>query len=230
MVANTKLKLVVIEDNRDLKEMLFEDMRLAGYDADGFESCEQYEADPKPADIFLLDVNLPGKDGLDFARQLRMKDKRVGIVVLSVRFGPENRTTGYQNGADIYLQKPCGSMEIAAAVDRVAERVRLHEPLRKPTCRLSLATLSLVLDDKLVPLIQREAEFLAALAKAEARQLTYDQCKHHFAENSEIQQSALEVAVGRLRKKINATVGAARVIVSVRGVGYRLLLDMAVES
>lgn len=230
MVASARLKAVVIEDNSDLKDMLVEDLNSAGYDAVGFGSCEDYEADQKPADIFLLDVNLPGQNGLDFARELRSHDRRVGIIVLSVRFGSESRTTGYQNGADIYLQKPCGSDEIAAAMDRVAERVRLQGAGREGVWHLSLVQLSLTLGSEMVPLKQREAEFLAALALANDRQLAYAACKPHFAEGGLIGQSALEVAVGRLRKKIETVTGISRAIVSVRGFGYRLLLDVIIEG
>lgn len=233
MVSDSKLKAAVIEDNPDLNDMLVEDLRAAGYLAAGFRSVEAYEGVADSADIVLLDVNLPGKNGLDFARELRARDKRVGIVVLSIRAGSVNRTTGYQCGVDIYLQKPCGSAEILSAMDRVSERVALFGARQAPIerqHRLLPDRLTLMSDTEAIGLNPREVQFLAALTKAPGRQLAYDACKPHFADDGEIKQPALEVAVGRLRKKIEQATGVAKAIVAVRGAGYRLVLDVAVED
>ena len=231
MDAETAMKVVVIEDNQDLNEMLVEDLRSAGHDAAGFKSVETFETSGLVADILLLDVNLPGKTGLDFAQEIRMADKRVGLVVLSARTGADNRITGYQAGVDVYLQKPVGSQEVLAAIERVAERVRLHggSPAADAAPFL-LAVDRLTFSGPLgsVVLSLREVNVLAALANAPGEYVSYDACKALYSPGEDVKDATLEVAIGRFRKKIATASGVRKSIVAVRGEGYRLIIDLVI--
>jgi DNA-binding response OmpR family regulator len=238
MASDARLNAAVIEDNVDLKDMLVEDLRAADYLTEGFTSVEAFEESGAAPDIVLLDVNLPGRSGLDFARDLRARDRRVGIIILSVRSGTENRTMGYENGVDIYLQKPCGSVEIRAAVNRVAERVRGHSDPSLASegagegepCRLFPDRLLLICGEMRVDLLPREARLLAALVDAEERQLPHEAVKALISDEGEMSQAAMEVAIGRLRRKLERAGDCGRTIVAVRGWGYRLVCDMVREG
>ncbi len=225
------MNVIVIEDNQDLNDMLVEDLRAAGHEAAGFNSVESFEASGLSADILLLDVNLPGKTGLEFAQEMRAVDKRIGLVVLSARTGADNRITGYQAGVDVYLQKPVGSQEMLAAIDRVAERVRLQggRHAAKPP-QFSLAVDCLTFSGPLgsVVLSQREVNVLAALANAPGDHVSYDTCKALYSPGEDVRDATLEVAIGRLRKKIATASGVRKSIVAVRGEGYRLIIDLVI--
>lgn len=232
MDAKTGMKAIVIEDNQDLNDMLVEDLRTAGYDCAGFDSVEAYQHAQIQADILLLDVNLPGKSGLEFAQDLRARDKRIGLVILSVRTGAESRITGYQAGVDVYLQKPVGSQEMLAAVERVAERVKMHgggQPQDSRHGRLILDRLTFAGPGGDVVLSPREAQMLAALARVQGENLSYDACKAIYSEGDPVKDATLEVAIGRLRKKIETVSGQRKSIVAVRGKGYRLTMDIALD-
>lgn len=225
------MKAVVIEDNADLCDMLVEDLRSAGYNAIGFRTVEAFQEQKLTVDIFLLDINLPGATGLDFAREIRLNDRRVGIIVLSVRTGSEDRTEGYTCGVDVYLQKPCGSVELIAAINRVAERVLSYRSVKKPVShqyQLVVSRLAFVGPLGEVILTPRETEFLIALAQNEPPQLTHDECKIYFTSGFTIKDGTLEVGVGRLRKKIEKVTGIKKSVINVRGVGYRLGLHLQI--
>ena len=226
------MRVVVIEDNQDLNDMLVEDLRSVGYETSGFHSVEDFEGSGLAADILLLDINLPGKTGLEFAVDVRSRDKRIGLVVLSARTGADNRITGYQAGVDVYLQKPVGSQEVLAAVDRVAERVNLHGGgIANQASRYALAVDRLVFSGPKgeVLLSAREVKVLAALARSDDQYVSYDTCKSLYAGGGAVKDATLEVAIGRLRKKIASVSDVQKPIVAVRGEGYKLIMDIKID-
>lgn len=232
MGAVDKIKVAVIEDNSDLCDMLVEDLRSAGYEVMGYGSVEAFKEEGARVDLFLLDVNLPGISGLDFAREIRSENRRLGIIVLSVRTGSNNRTEGYLSGVDLYLQKPCSSVELLAAIDRVSERVNCYSAATAHVDqhhRLIVDKLTLAGSLGAILLTPRETSLIAALSVANAQQLDFETCKSHYSQDKEIQDATLEVGVGRLRKKIESVTGAKQSIIAVRGVGYKLVLNITIE-
>ena len=232
MPSRAKMTVVVIEDNSDLCEMLVEDLFAYGYDALGYLTVEDFRSNTITADIFILDVNLPGASGITFARDLRAVDKRVGIIILSARTGAESRTKGYQSGVDIYLQKPCSSSELLSAVERVAEKVScIADTTEQPKqgYKLLSNSLTLVGPNEEVILTPREVSIIQALTNAPGHQLDYNESKLAYCCDTEVSNSAFEVGLGRLRKKIEKATGKKKSIIAIRGEGYRLILDVAVE-
>ena len=131
------VKIIVIEDNADLNELLVEELVAEGFEATGHLSVEACTEAASQADLYLLDMNLPGESGLSFAARLRASRPEVGIVVLTVRTGSEIRTNSYDSGADIYLQKPCESAEIIGPAPlpfyKLRGHFRWHVMLKLPT-------------------------------------------------------------------------------------------------
>lgn len=232
MKISKKLQIVVIEDNQDLREMLVEDILSANFFARGYSSVEAYKAEGAEVDVFLLDINLPGQSGLDFARDIRQRDQVVGIVILTAKSGAINRASGYQSGVDLYLQKPCSSMELIAALDRVAERIVLHKKTNAQHLNFtSLAVERMVLMGQYgeTVLTPREVNFLVKLCTSVDRQLDYASCEEIFNLKSNCDSAALGVAVGRLRKKIGTVTEDGDSIISVRGFGYKLVMELSIN-
>jgi DNA-binding NarL/FixJ family response regulator len=119
------LRIAVVEDNMALLAVTLNALRVAGHLAQGAGSAEEFmdSIDPRSLDIAVIDLNLPGRDGIWLARQLRTVSPRVGIIMVTARVSLQDRTTGYGTGADIYISKPVETEELVAAVYSLGRRV-----------------------------------------------------------------------------------------------------------
>ena len=120
------LEIVLVEDHDDLRRVTAVLLAERGHHVVGLSSAEEVDDSillPKP-DVFILDLNLPGEDGLTLAKRIRNAQPRVGIVLTTVRSELRDRLDGYESGADIYLPKPTDFEELTAAVEALGRRVR----------------------------------------------------------------------------------------------------------
>lgn len=222
------LSVVVIEDHDVLRELLVEQLRARGHEvhaAPDAESIDDELAHVHP-DAYVIDVGLPGEDGLSLARRLRASSAEVGIVVVSGHTSIEDRVAGYAAGADVYLTKPIAFDELEAVLHATARRHRLERP---SDLRLELDALELHGPAGQVRLTPGQAALLAALARAPGRQLETWQVIERLGRSPDaFRKPALEVALARLRERFEV-VGAARdALHAVRGVGYRLAVAVRV--
>jgi len=106
MVA--KLNIVVVEDNNDLRELTCQVLTQEGHRVTGLACAEELEdlAGGEPADMFLLDLNLPGEDGISLSQRIRKAQPLVGIFIISARSDLDDKLIGYESGADLYITKP----------------------------------------------------------------------------------------------------------------------------
>lgn len=224
------LSVAVIEDNAVQNGILVNALQGAGFAAVGFDSVESYEAANTPApQIFLLDLNLPGEDGLSFARRLRVARPEAGIVMLTARDEMQQRRLGYDSGADIYLTKPSSLDEIIGALTALGRR------LPQTMSTATEAPQSLTLDRRKLELSGPsgpvsvsvdEAEFLCQCALGPQGCISLDQFRAFLREGETLSKVALELRVVRIRKKL-ATAGIkGRSIASVRNFGYQLLVPI----
>jgi DNA-binding response OmpR family regulator len=132
---NTKVRIALVEDDQDLRQSTEEYLTHAGYCVWGAGSAEhfyrRFAADP--VDVVVLDIGLPGEDGLGVATLLK-SNPNVAIIILSARDGLNERLTGLRAGADRYLVKPVNLAELAANIDAVGKRLAL--PIARPTMEL----------------------------------------------------------------------------------------------
>jgi DNA-binding response OmpR family regulator len=132
---NTKVRIALVEDDQDLRQSTEEYLTHAGFSVWGACSAEafyrQFAADP--VDVVVLDIGLPGEDGLGVAGLLNV-NPHVAIIILSARDGLDDRLSGLRAGADRYLVKPVNLAELAANIDAVAKRLAL--PSARPTLEL----------------------------------------------------------------------------------------------
>jgi DNA-binding response OmpR family regulator len=131
----TKARIALVEDDQDLRQSTEEYLGYAGYRVWGVGSAEafyrQYAADP--VDVVVLDIGLPGEDGLGVANLLKA-NPAVAIIILSARDGLDDRLSGLRAGADRYLVKPVNLAELAANIDAVVNRLVL--PTTRPVLTL----------------------------------------------------------------------------------------------
>ncbi len=229
---DTPLNILVIEDHDDLREATVAALAAMGYAVQGVASAESLddEAGRFAADIVLLDLNLPGEDGLSVARRLRAAEPGIGIIMVTARNKPKDVMQGYSSGADIYIAKPTSPDELHAAIQALARRIRPHKP---PGTSISINTQTLQLIGPLgtAHLSDHECQLLAALNRASSRRLeTWQMLELLGRDVDENEKRALTVQIVRMRKKLADVGGMEPTIKSIRGSGYQLCVAVEVVS
>jgi len=230
MVA--KLNIVVVEDNDDLRELTCQVLTNEGHRATGLSCAEELEdmAGGEPADIFLIDINLPGESGISLSRRIRQAQPFVGIIIISARTDLDDKIIGYDSGADLYITKPVVFAELTAAIRRFARR---HEAAKldkaSATQQLVLDKLELTGQAGMVKLTATEAMLLTALARAPAGKLeTWQIAEMLDVEMNETMKASITVRIARLRKKMQDAGAQGVVVESIRNVGYQILVHIEV--
>ena len=224
---NAHVKILIVDDERAVRESLRRALELEGYEIDlaedGAEALERLEADPEP-DAMVLDVLMPHVDGLEVSRTLRRNGSRLPILMLTARTQVEDRVEGLEAGADEYLTKPFALEELLARVRALLRRTGdgSGESLRFADLVLDPGTREVTRGGERIELTRTEFSLLELFLLNPRQELTrslifervwgYD---FGFASNS------LDVYIGYLRRKTEAG-GRPRLIHTVRGVGYAL--------
>lgn len=123
-----KFRLILVEDDDDLRQGLVEYLQLRGFEVAEASSGLEFQrmVAHESYDVAILDVNLPDISGFDLARQLVVASSGIGIILLTARRAREDRIHGYDRGADLYFTKPVDSEELTLAATNLARRIR-HE-------------------------------------------------------------------------------------------------------
>lgn len=229
------LNVVVVEDHDGLRDVVIEVLRSHGHAAIGLSCAEELDdkAGGAPIDLLIVDLNLPGEDGLSLARRVRAAQPMAGIVIITSRETVEDRVNGYGSGADIYLQKPISMVELMAAINSISRRLCAQAAAYDHT-----ETTSVLVDvEKMLlhgpmgkgALTSSETLLLSALARAPGRRLDISDLLAHLAMDPGAQgKSALEVRMVRLRRKLVA-VGADKLCLrSNRMQGYQISASLTV--
>lgn len=227
----TEPHIIVVDDEPGIRDMVAEYLGGQGFQvstAADAESFRQLHAE-RPADLVILDVNMPGEDGLSLARWLRGRSK-IGIVMLTAAGDVVDRIVGLEIGADDYLPKPFDLRELRARIKTVLRRLADIQPLadggdaviRFGGTYLNLTSRRLYdAAGKEIPLTAMEFDLLAAFAKHPDRVLSRDQlldmAHHHHWEPFD---RSIDIRIARLRRKIEVDPAHPEVIKTVRGAGY----------
>ena len=223
------VKLLVVEDHLALLDAIVETLAASGYEVIGIDSAEALDQLPPHfvADIAILDINLPGENGLSLAQRLRCVQPRIGIIMLTALHALEHKLAGYEHGADIYLTKPTAPQELCAAVMALAQRVRQSSASQPPAFTLDTVTHLLHTPQGELVLSQPESTLLHALALAPDYTLEVFQALERLDKTVDASgKTQLEVMISRLRSKLVAHGAPAVPIRSVRGKGYRLCMPL----
>ena len=229
---DTPLNIVVVEDHADLREATVAALCSMGHDARGIDCAEALddELGAFRADLLVLDLNLPGEDGLSLARRIRAAEPGIGIIMVTGRTQVNDRMRGYGSGADIYLPKPASVEELGAAIQALARRIR---PAASAGDAISLNPTKLQLQGpkQQVNVSDHESTLLLALSKAKDHRLENWQLMELSGSAVEDQNKAvLEVQIGRLRKKLELAGAPAPTIKAIRGTGYQLCVAVQITK
>jgi two-component system phosphate regulon response regulator PhoB len=221
--------VLLVEDERDIADLVRYHVEKAGmrfiHAADGGTALKL--AHSEQPDVALLDLMLPGLDGLEVCRQLRREaaTRRLPIIMLTARGEEVDRVVGLELGADDYVVKPFSPRELLARIRAVLRRVEgTEQPAAGRTAgalHVDEARHAVTVGGQSVELTAKEFALLAALMRADGRVLSRDQLLETvwgYANAAEVESRTVDVHVRRLRAKLGAE---ARRIVTVKAVGYR---------
>ncbi len=220
-------RILVVEDDMEIARTLRDFLDVAGFEAsvvgDGSAALAAVRGD-KP-DLVVLDLGLPGIDGLDVARELR-RTSTIPIVMLTARGEETDRIVGLELGADDYLVKPFSPKELVARVRAVLRRTSGAaagaEMLRAGGRRDRPAQDARKVDGHAVDLTPTEFQLLATLVREPGRVFTRGQLLDALhGVTIETYERAIDAHVKNLRRKIEPEPGRPRYILTVHGVGYR---------
>jgi DNA-binding response OmpR family regulator len=224
--------VLVVDDEPTILEVVGRYMERAGYEtyraADGPEALR--EADRRRPDLVVLDVMLPGIDGIEVMRQLHERPgPPVAVILLTARGEESDRLVGLRRGADDYVVKPFSPAELVARVDAVMRRLSPpgedegEPPIEHGPLRVEPATRRVFLDGEELALTQREFDLLAYLAARPGRVFSRDQLMESVWDYPFFTDtSTVTVHIRRLRAKLGEDPSEPRFIETVWGVGYRL--------
>ncbi|MBQ9459378.1 MAG: response regulator transcription factor [Oscillospiraceae bacterium] len=227
-------KVLVLEDESSIRGFIVINLERAGYEVieaeTGEEALEKLAENPDTR-VALLDIMLPGIDGIEVCRRIRMSDPHIGIIMLSARSQEMDKVTGLMTGADDYVTKPFSPAELTARVDALLRRTgdaaaavseAKSDELLQPPFRLDQTTRTLEKNGQRVRLTQVEYAivklFMENKGKALSREEILDTVWGHgyFGE-----PKIVDVNVRRLRIKLEDDAQEPRYILTVWGFGYK---------
>jgi two-component system, OmpR family, response regulator MprA len=224
--SDRPVRVLVVEDDQEIAQVLQRSLRMEGYDVkvtnDGAHALDETQA--FLPDLIVLDLGLPGMDGIEVARQLRRDEDDTPILILTARDALDSRVEGLDVGADDYLVKPFERQELLARMRALLRRrpPRGMAPLRAADLTLNPDTHEVTRGERKIDLTQREFELLEYLMRNErlviSRQRLLDEVWGYDPFSI---TNTIEVFVSNLRRKLEAG-GEPRLLHTVRGAGYVL--------
>jgi len=225
---HTTMRLLLIEDDPDLQTSLRRTLERKGMElgvcADGRQALAHWQQ--MTPDLVLLDLSLPGLDGLEVLARARQAGMTTPVLILTARGTVGDRIVGLNTGADDYLSKPFDLDELEARIRALYRRAggaadeTAHEAFSCGQLRLDNRSGAIHHGFKVLDLSPRENRLLRALMQRPGRALAKEQLfEVVFPGASEVQYEAVEVVVYRLRKKL---AGTGTALLTLRGLGYLL--------
>lgn len=228
-----KEKILIVDDEKDIVKLLDYNLKKEGYRTllayDGEDALDM--AVRERPDIILLDLMLPGIDGLEVCRQLKKEDKTSGIsiIMLTAKTREADKIVGLELGADDYVTKPFSPREIVARIKAVLRRVKdkdkLPQILSIGNINIDFSRITVSINNKPVELTSKEFELLKTLIGAKGRVLSRDfllDTIWGYDHAIEIQTRTVDVHIRTLRKKLKSE---AKRITTVKNYGYRFEMD-----
>jgi two-component system, OmpR family, copper resistance phosphate regulon response regulator CusR len=222
------VRILVVEDERKLAQALASALRAERYDIvlaptgeDGF-----FRANAEAFDLVLLDLMLPGRNGLEILQTLRKRQVQTPILILTARDGIDDRVLGLDLGADDYLVKPFALPELLARIRALLRRGRSTETLRLKAADLELDLVGhrAARGGRVIDLTTREFELLEYLLRHQGHAVSREMLAHDVWKEPRRAtpiDNVIDVQMTRLRRKVDAE-GHERLIHTVRGVGFVL--------
>lgn len=217
--------VLVVEDSRSLREEMVEYLRANGLNADGVGNGQGLDARLAGGfpDAIVLDLGLPGEDGIAIARRLRASGTDFGLVMVTARDRVEDRVLGYETGADIYLVKPTDPGELLAAVRATVRHIRRPQAeLQGETWRIDLPLRRLIAPSgAAIRLSRAELVALRCLTEAPGQAVPREVIGQRMGKTIELYEHRyVDQVVSRLRRKCQRELDWELPIRASRGQGY----------
>ena len=226
------MRIAVVEDEEDISTLIRHNLEAEGYKvdvyADGIEALQAIRANPPS--LLLLDILLPGIDGKEVCMALR-RDYDFPIIMVSAKSSEMDKVIGLELGADDYIAKPFGVMELVARVRSALRRVSgeaggKHVVLTGGDITLDKSKHTVTIKGKPVELRPKEFALLEILLANKGRVLDRDTLLQRvWGEDEYIDPGTIEVHIRRLREKIEEAPEKPLHVLTVRGVGYKFAED-----
>ena len=233
-------KILVVEDETAIREFVVINLQRAGYTVveagDGETALELYDNSNDGIDIALLDIMLPGIDGMEVCKELRRRSGSIGIIMLTAKTQEADKVSGLMTGADDYITKPFSPSELVARVDALHRRVELlrsspdksdadkdsGDCLVQGKFELNLRRRILKKSDEPIELTQVEFQIMEYFfSKPNTAVDRTDILDYVWGESYFGEEKIVDVNIRRLRMKIEDDPSAPKNIVTVWGMGYR---------
>ncbi len=228
----TKQRILVIEDDAAIRRGVLASLRFHGYDT--LEAADdgvgRELALREDYDLLLLDLNLPGGDGLDILTAVRERQSALPVILLTARGAEEDRVRGLKLGADDYVVKPFSVSELMARIEAVLRRSPSRPvpvvTVAVPGGELDLGKRELRFEDgRRTPLSERESELLAYLVRHAGRAVARDEILAQVwrLNPDAVETRTVDMHIVRLREKLGDDGAAPRIILTLRGRGYQFV-------
>jgi len=234
--AGLSQTIYVLEDDADISRLVQYHLESAGFAVRIFSNASQVsvEAERQPPALFLLDIMVPGGDGLDVCRRLRQNAvlSTIPIIFLTARAAENDRVLGLEDGADDYITKPFATRELVArvrAVLRRFERPSTPAVTRFDAIEIDANSMELKVNGELTTTTATEFRLLDYLARHPGRVFTRDHLLDAvWGDARFVTPRSVDVYVRRIREKIEADPETPRYLKTVRGAGYRFEVPKSV--
>jgi len=224
-------RVLVVEDATDIAELITFNLEEEGYDVAQFHNGEEayQHALVNPFDLMVLDVNLPGRNGLDICKRLREEGYKQPILMLTARSEEHDKVTGLELGADDYLTKPFGVKEMVARVNALKRRTDSgneddgqKDKISYRAMEIDKSARKVTLDAKRINLTPKEFDLLYLMASNAG--VTYDRkdlLNQVWSYDFEGYEHTVNSHINRLRAKIETNPNKPEYVLTTWGVGYR---------
>ncbi len=227
-------RILIIEDDSQIAKLVRAELRDADYAvdwaADGERGLARFSA--VPADLVVLDLNLPGIDGLEVCQRIRQKDRLTPILMLTARTTKQDIVRGLELGADEYLTKPFSTLELIARIRALFRRLATYresrereepaEPIRRGPLLIDPARREARIAGAVVALTAKEFELLLLFAKHPGRAFSRAELLNRvWGDGFEGYEHTVNTHINRLRNKVEQDASQPQFIETVWGVGYR---------
>lgn len=224
------LNVLVVEDHDALRQSVVSILEQEGFAVTSLSCAEDVDDEPTTAvpDLYLIDLNLPGEDGLSLTTRLRRARPDAGIIIMTARTRLDDRVRGYENGADVYLPKPVDPNELIAVIQSLGRRIVAGRS-RQTGLQLEARGMILRGGGHQCRLSPAEVRLLTALAGAKDQTLERWQVAMQLKPGQEdISADSLQNRLSQLRKKLEVCGVPGQSLQSIRTLGYRLSVPITV--
>ena len=229
-----KLRILLVEDEEAIRTGLIDVLVFHGYDVDSAETGPKglEKALTGHFDLILLDIMLPGMDGYEICNRIRAEDRNQAIIMLTAKTSDDEIVQGLKLGADDYVPKPFSIQELVLRIEAVLRRSQAGQEIARSFCvggiDIDTENLSGHKDGIEIAFTKREIEVLSYLAQNNDRAVSREELLSKvwgYARNLDIETRTVDIHIAKLRRKIEIDNKAPEWLITVRGAGYRLVME-----